>query len=83
VFGKGEKERAVLLCSSTWAVLMKLRRQERAEGRGRAGDPVFWSREGGTLTGTQIYNVVRQTARRAGIDKSSGRSPCVSAWVST
>ena len=69
VFGKGEKERAVLLSASTWAVLMKLRRQERAEGRGRADDPVFWSREGGALTGTQIYNIVRQTARRAGIEK--------------
>jgi len=69
VFGKGEKERAVLLSASTWAVLMKLRRQERADGRGQADDPVFWSREGGALTGTQIYNVVRRTAQRAGIDK--------------
>ena len=50
-------------------MLRKLRRQERTEGRGQANDPVFWSREGGALTGTQIYNVVRQTARRAGIDK--------------
>lgn len=69
VFGKGEKERTVLLSASTWRVLMQLRRQERAEGRGQAGNPVFWSREGGALTGTQIYNVVRQMARRAGIDK--------------
>lgn len=69
VFGKGDKERAVLLSGSAWKVLQQLRRQERAEGRGRREDPLFWSREGGALTGTQIYNVVRQAARRAGIEK--------------
>lgn len=69
VFGKGEKERAVLLSSSTWAVLTRLRREERAAGRGRPGDAVFWSREGGALSGTQVYNVVRSVARRAGIEK--------------
>ena len=69
VFGKGEKERAVLLSASTWKVLMKLRSAERADGRGASGDPLFWSREGGALTGTQIYNIVQKTARRAGIEK--------------
>ena len=69
VFGKGDKERAVLLSASTWKVLSELRHQEYAEGRGGAEDPLFWSREGGALTGTQIYNVVQKTARRAGIEK--------------
>ena len=69
VFGKGEKERTVLLSVSTWKLLMDLRRREQAAGRGESGDPLFWSREGGALTGTQIYNVVRNLARRAGIEK--------------
>jgi integrase/recombinase XerD len=69
VFGKGAQERAVLLNASTWTVLQKLRRAERAEHRGASDDPLFWSREGGALTGTQIYNVVRKAARRAGIEK--------------
>ena len=69
VFGKGDKERAVLLSASAWKVLSELRRQERVEGRGGAEDPLFWSREGGALTGTQIYNVVQKAARRAGIEK--------------
>lgn len=69
VFGKGEKERTVLLSASMWAVLMQLRGEERAHGRGEPEDPLFWSREGGALTGTQIYNVVRKVARRAGVEK--------------
>jgi integrase/recombinase XerD len=69
VFGKGEKERAVLLSASMWSVLLQLRGEERAQGRGAPADPLLWSREGGALTGTQIYNVVRKAARRAGVEK--------------
>ena len=69
VFGKGEKERTVLLSASMWEVLDQLRASERSGGRGGPRDPLFWSREGGALTGTQIYNVVRQAARKAGIEK--------------
>ena len=63
VFGKGGKTRAIQLPASVATVLSKL--------RGKAGedDPVFRSRKhGGALKTVEIFRIVRQAARRAGIE---------------
>jgi integrase/recombinase XerD len=71
VFGKGEKERTILLTQSTWQVLSQLRTSERASGRGGSRDPLFWSRQGGALSESAIYRVVKKAAEEAGIDGKS------------
>lgn len=68
VWGKGDQERTVLLTEAAWNALMELRQAERQDGRGRADDPVFWSRQGGALSESAVYRVVRKAARAAGID---------------
>lgn len=68
VFGKGEKERTVLVTETTWEVLSQLRAEERAEGRGGEYDPLFWSRQGGALSESAIYRVVKRAAKEAGIE---------------
>lgn len=67
VFGKGDKERTVLLTEGTWRALEQLRAEERAAGRGLPADPVFWSRQGGALSESAIYRLVRVAAQAAGI----------------
>ena len=61
-FGKGSKTRHVFLTPSVYVELMTL--------RGAAGDdsPVFPSRKsGGALTRAQVWRIVRNAARRAGL----------------
>ena len=63
VFGKGGKTRAIQLPASVATGLAKL--------RGEAGedDPVFRSRKhGGALKTVAVLRIVRQAARRAGIE---------------
>jgi integrase/recombinase XerD len=70
VFGKGGKTRVILLSANTWRLVQEL--------RGGAGpdDPVFRSREGGTLDPSQVHRIVKAAAERAGL------SPEVSAhWL--
>jgi integrase/recombinase XerD len=68
VWGKGDRERTVLLTEAAWEALMELRREEQNDGRGQGDDPVFWSRQGGALSESAIYRVVRKAAKAAGID---------------
>jgi integrase/recombinase XerD len=63
LYGKGGKTRVVLLTADTWAALQTL--------RGSAGpdDPVFRSRKyGGHINPAHIFRIVRNAARRAGVD---------------
>jgi integrase/recombinase XerD len=63
VFGKGDKTRSIQVPASVWKQLKKM--------RGGAGedDPVFRSRtRGGALKSVAVLRIVRQAARRAGID---------------
>lgn len=68
VWGKGSKERTVVVTTPTWREMGKLRARQEAEGRGRSDDPLFLSRQGGALSESAIYRVVRRAAERAGID---------------
>ena len=66
VLGKGQKTRTVLLPDGVWNELCQLR------GDAGADDPVFQSREGDTvgrhLDRTQVYRIVANAAKRAGIE---------------
>ncbi len=62
VWGKGGKERTVVVSATTWTALQALRRP----GDG-PDDPVFRSRKGGRLSPSQAWRIVRQAAQRAGI----------------
>jgi integrase/recombinase XerD len=59
ILGKGGKTRHVLLPKGLWARLAAL--------RGTAGptDPVFRSRQGGTLDPSSVHSIVKEAARRA------------------
>jgi integrase/recombinase XerD len=63
VFGKGGKTRTILMPESVWNALMSLR------GDAKDNAPVFRSRKGGHLDESQVWRIVRQAARRAGIEK--------------
>ncbi len=63
VFGKGGKTRAIQLPGSVWKLLETLR------GDARDEDPVFRSRKHGrALMSVAVLRIVRQAARRAGIE---------------
>lgn len=65
VFGKGAKTRTVLMPLSVWNALLPLRKD--------AGDkqPVFRSRKGGGhLDESMLWRIVRQAAKKAGIEKA-------------
>ncbi len=66
-FGKGDKTRAVSLYSTVWSLIVRLHEEEREEGFGTADDPVFRSRNGGCLSRTQIWRIVKQASTRAGV----------------
>jgi integrase/recombinase XerD len=71
VFGKGNKERTVLVTKKTWECLTELRFREEQVGRGEPEDPVFRSRKGGPLSASQAYRIVRKAANEAGIEEKS------------
>jgi len=61
VTGKGNKARAVLLPADLWAELAGLR------GDASADAPVFRSRRGGPLSTVQVFRIVQDAARAAGL----------------
>ncbi len=66
-FGKGDKTRAVTLYSKVWSLIIRLREEEKSEGRGGSDDPVFRSQKGGSLSRWQKWNIVKKAATRAGV----------------
>lgn len=66
-YGKGDKTRAVTLYSRIWSLIVRLHERETDDGHGGPDDPVFRSRNGGCLSKTQIWRVVKQAATRAGV----------------
>jgi integrase/recombinase XerD len=63
VFGKGNRTRSIQLPTSVWKELEKLR------GNAGSDDPVFRSRKhGAALQTVAVLRIVRQAARRAGIE---------------
>lgn len=70
VWGKGEKERTILLSAGTWRELLALR----PVGAG-PDDPVFRSRHGRPLSPTQAWRIVKAAATRAGLEKAPDFSP--------
>lgn len=67
VRGKGDKNRSILLSPPTWNALTRLREAERSSGFGGSEDPVFRSRKGGVLSRQQIWRIVKEAARAAGL----------------
>jgi len=70
VWGKGEKERAVLLTEGTWRELVALRPPDAPPDA-----PVFRSRQGHPLSPTQAWRVVKAAATRAGLESAPAFSP--------
>ncbi len=70
VWGKGEKERAVLLTEGTWRELAALRPAD-----AQPDAPVFRSRQGHPLSPTQAWRVVKAAAQRAGLASAPAFSP--------
>lgn len=62
LYGKGGETRAVKLSKATWKTLQALR------GDAGADEPVFASQKGGRLDASQVWRIVRNAAKRAGID---------------
>jgi len=61
LFGKRNKTRVVVLSEQTYKALLSLR------GSAGINDPVFLSHKGGHLDQSQVWRIVRQAAKRAGI----------------
>ena len=70
VWGKGEKERAVLLTEGTWRELMALRPRDASPDA-----PVFRSRQGMPLSPSQAWRIVKAAAKRAGLASAPAFSP--------
>ena len=70
VWGKGEKERAVLLTAGTWRELAAIR-----PAASRPEDPVFRSRHGRPVSVSQAWRIVKAAAARAGLEKADAFSP--------
>lgn len=63
VHGKGEKTRYILLSRDTWATVQAQRPADAASTA-----PVFRSRQGGHLDPSSVHRIVRNAAKRAGVD---------------
>jgi len=63
IIGKRNKVRAILLPESMWRELVALK------GTAGADDPVFRSRQGGTLDPMSVQRIVKAAAVRAGLPK--------------
>ncbi len=70
MWGKGEKERTVLLSTGTWRELMAIR----PVGAGPDA-PVFRSRHARPLSPTQAWRIVKAAATRVGLEKAAHFSP--------
>jgi site-specific recombinase XerD len=62
VFGKGEKTRTVLVGKSIWREIQELK------GNSRKDDPVFVSAKGGHLCRSMVFHIVKNAAKRAGLE---------------
>lgn len=76
LFGKGEKERAVLVSPETWEEILHLKEALEASDKARAEDPVFPSRKRdprsgrpGHLDPSQMWRIVKGAAKKAGLKK--------------
>ena len=63
VFGKGGKTNVILIPEPLWTDLLDYR------GNAADTDPVFKSRKGGGLHPSQVWRIVRKSAKQAGISK--------------
>jgi integrase/recombinase XerD len=77
VFGKGDKTRVVLIPSSVWQLLMKLRTRRANSIRPldmsvpRLIDAVFVSRTGRPLERTMVFKIVKDCAKRSGVSEKA------------
>ncbi|MBO3464252.1 tyrosine-type recombinase/integrase [Aetokthonos hydrillicola Thurmond2011] len=62
VFGKGEKTRTVLVGAGIWRSLLELKNNARKD------DPVFVSSKGGHLCRSMVFHIVKDAAKRAGLE---------------
>jgi integrase/recombinase XerD len=62
VFGKGEKTRTVLVGAAIWRSLLELKNNARKD------DPVFVSLKGGHLSRSMVFHIVKDAAKRAGLE---------------
>ncbi|TBR56412.1 integrase [Westiellopsis prolifica IICB1] len=62
VFGKGEKTRTVLVGAGIWREINELK------GNSRKDDPVFVSAKGGHLCRSMVFHIVKNAAKRAGLE---------------
>lgn len=70
VWGKGAKERTVLITAGTWQEILALRRPTSGPD-----DPVFRSRQRRPLSPTQGWRIVKLAALRAGLERAPAISP--------
>jgi integrase/recombinase XerD len=64
VYGKGGKTHSVIIPEPLWGDLISFRRNAPDEA------PLFASRKGGHLHASQVWRIVRKSAKRAGIKKA-------------
>ena len=62
VFGKGSKSRTVWITAELFDALLAFR------GTHKPSEPLFGSRQGGHLTTTRVWMIVREAAKRVGIE---------------
>lgn len=65
--GKGGKTRTVALYQKVWHLIIALRENERNDGFGDNGDPVFRSQKNNALSRTQMWRIVKKAAVRADV----------------
>ena len=65
IFGKGDKTRTILIGKKIYDELLTLK------GEAGANDPVFKSQKGGPLSPSQAWRIVKQAAKRAGINPNA------------
>ena len=70
LLGKGQKTRTILLSATTWQAIQDLREREKDSGFGSRSNPVFRSRKGGPLSRQHIWRIVKEAARRAGLEQA-------------
>lgn len=78
LFGKGEKERAVLVSHETWEEVLHFKAHLDELDRARPNDPVFASRKRDPKTGrpghldpAQVWRIVKAAAKKAGLKKAA------------
>ena len=62
VYGKGKKTRTILLKQDVWLELVKFK------GDCNNNDPVFQSRKGGHINRYQLWRIISESAKRAGLE---------------